>query len=66
MKTAVAKKVKIADKKIKIKQAKSSYINEMKEKNIKKRIEKKKKKAIINKAKEQLKKKNKKEEEDDD
>ena len=60
MKTAVAGKVKIADKEIKIEQAKSSYINEVKETNSKKRMGKKKKKAMINKAKEQLKQKNKK------
>ena len=66
MKTAVAGKVKIEDKDIKIEQAKSSYINEVKETNSNKRIGKKKKKAMINKAKEQLKQKNKKEAQEDD
>ena len=66
MKTAVAGKVKIEDKEIKIEQAKSSYIDEVKETNSNKRIGKKKKKAMINKAKEQLKQKNKKEAEDDE
>ena len=66
MKKTVAGKGKIAEKENKSEQAKSSYINEVKETNSKKRMGKKKKKAMINKAKEQLKQKNKKEEEDDD
>ena len=57
MKLACEGKIKIKDKEIKIEQAKSSYIEELKDEGLptQKRMGKKKKKAMINKAKEQLK-----------
>ena len=57
MKLACEGKIKIKDKEIKVEQAKSSYIEELKDEGLptQKRMGKKKKKAMINKAKEQLK-----------